>query len=170
MGVLVGEHGHAAVLRLDRVVGHPQAGVADLGAAVLVFAGPTAGRFEERLRAVRPDGVLALERVAVGLVAAGVNDLEVVDVAVGLVESPSPSKSLRSHWSKDLTSVGDLRVGAALGCWSSIHAFEAVADQVLAVPADDARTREAVAAAVAGLVVGHLDPVGDLAVDAVATR
>ena len=33
-----------------------------------------------------PDGVLALVRVAVGLVAAGVDDLEVVDVAVGLVE------------------------------------------------------------------------------------
>ena len=35
---------------------------------------------------MRPDGVLALLRVAVGLVAAGVDDLQVVDVAVGLVE------------------------------------------------------------------------------------
>ena len=36
--------------------------------------------------AVRPDGVLALVRVTVGLVATCVHDLQVVDVAVGLVE------------------------------------------------------------------------------------
>ena len=36
--------------------------------------------------AVGPDRVLALIPVPVGLVAAGVNDLEVVEVAVGLVE------------------------------------------------------------------------------------
>ena len=35
---------------------------------------------------MRPDRVLALLRVTVGLVAAGVDDLEVVDVTVGLVE------------------------------------------------------------------------------------
>ena len=40
----------------------------------------------EGLPAVAPDGVLAVDRVAVGLVAAGVDDLEAVDVAVGLVE------------------------------------------------------------------------------------
>ena len=85
VAVLVREHGQAAVLGLDRVVRDPQAGGADLGAAVLV-AGRALARVLERLPAVRPDGVLALERVAVGLVAAGVDDLEVVDVAVGLVE------------------------------------------------------------------------------------
>jgi hypothetical protein len=36
--------------------------------------------------AVAPDGVLAVDRVTIGLVAAGVHDLEVVDEAVGLVE------------------------------------------------------------------------------------
>src|SRR3546814_4544758 len=41
---------------------------------------------DEGVPAVAPDGVLALPGIAVGLVAAGVNDLEVVDVAVGLVE------------------------------------------------------------------------------------
>ena len=85
VGVLVGEHAHATVLRLDRVVGDPQAGVADLGAAVRVARRALAGVLEG-LPAVRPDGVLALDRVAVGLVAARVHDLEVVDVAVGLVE------------------------------------------------------------------------------------
>ena len=35
-----------------------------------------------------PDGVLTLLRIPVGLVAAGVHDLEVVEIAVGFVEVP----------------------------------------------------------------------------------
>ena len=45
VAVLVREHGQAAVLGLDRVVGDPEAGVADLHAAVLVAVRALAGRF-----------------------------------------------------------------------------------------------------------------------------
>ena len=82
---LVEEDAPAAVLRLDGVVADPDAGVADLGAAELVGR-RAGGAVLEGVPAVAPDRVLALVRVAVGLVAAGVDDLEVVDVAVGLVE------------------------------------------------------------------------------------
>ena len=85
VAVLVREDAEAAVLRLDRVVADPQAGVADLGAADRVVRRALAGVLEG-VPAVRPDRVLALLRVAVGLVATGVHDLEVVDVAVRLVE------------------------------------------------------------------------------------
>jgi hypothetical protein len=83
----VREHREAAVLRLDRVVRDPQAGGADLRAAVLVVGRTLlADQVLECLPAVRPDRVFALLGIAVGLVAAGVDDLEVVDVPVGLVE------------------------------------------------------------------------------------
>jgi hypothetical protein len=158
--VLVREHGHAAVLRLHRVVGDPDAGIADLRAAVLVLRrADLAGLVEIRLAAMRPDRVLALGRVAVGLVATGVDDLEVIDVAVGLVEVAVVVEVVAVPLIEGLHVLGDLRVGAALGVLVVNPRREAVADQVLAVRADDQRAREAVAAAVAGLVVGHLHPV-----------
>ena len=83
VAVLVVEDAPAAVLRLDRVVADPDAGVADLGAADRVVRPGRSGRGRcEGVPAVAPDGVLTLDRVTVGLVAAGVDDLEVVDVAV----------------------------------------------------------------------------------------
>jgi hypothetical protein len=53
------------------------------------------GRPRSRRSSDAPDGVLTLQRVAGRLVAARVDDLEVVDEAVGSEKTPSPSTSLR---------------------------------------------------------------------------
>ena len=84
---LVGEDAEAAVLRLGGVVADPEAGVADLDAAVLVAtAGPPLRVGVDR-PAVRPDR----RRGCAGLLAlTGVHGLEVVDVAVRLVEVAVP--------------------------------------------------------------------------------
>ena len=98
--VLVREDAEAAVLGLDGVVADPDAGrvVRDRRTAretppLPAFtppncespAGPPA-RGTLRVPAVAPDRVRALLRVAGRLVAAGVDDLEVIDEAVRLVE------------------------------------------------------------------------------------
>ena len=87
MAELVGEHAQATVLGLDGVVTDEVLGPTDLRAAAEVVDAPDAGAGGAVPRAdvpaVRPDGVL----VGAGLLAlAGVHGLEVVDVAVGLVE------------------------------------------------------------------------------------
>ena len=171
VAVLVREHRDAAVLRLDRVVGDPQAGVADLRAAVLVERGPAGpDQVLERLPAVRPDRVLALVRVAVGLVAAGVDDLEVVDVAVALVEVAVVVVVVAVPGVVGRELRGDLRVGGAGGLPAGDPGVDRVLDQEPRVAAHVGGAREAVAAAVARLVELDLDPVGDQAVDAVAAR
>ena len=91
MGELVREHAEAAILRLDGVVAEPEAGVADLGAAeqdVLAADSRTGLAEVERVDvpAVGPDGVRALCATTGILALTGVDRLEVVDVAIGLVE------------------------------------------------------------------------------------
>ena len=79
----------ATILRLDSVVADPEAEAVELGAAQRVLRGTlraTGSSWEERVPAVAPDRVLALPWIAVGLVATGVHDLEVVDVVVAFVE------------------------------------------------------------------------------------
>ncbi len=171
----MGDDAHAAVLRLHRVVADPHAAVPDLGAALLGLArtgDALVGLVDEA--AVGPDGVLALDRVTVGLVAAGVQDLEVVDVAVRLVEVAVVVGVVAVPLVERLE-LGDHRcLGPAGGELVGVPLVDTVADQVLAVVADDVRADvgigvvEVAGPAVAGLVVLHLDPVGDGAVDAVA--
>ena len=115
VAVLVGEDVRAAVLGLDRVVADPQAGVADLGTAALVRRRARRPVVLEGVPAVAPDGVLALLRVAVGLVATGVDDLEVVDVAVGLVEVAVTVEVVAVPLVVRRQVGLDLVVGAALG-------------------------------------------------------
>jgi hypothetical protein len=119
---------------------------------------------------VRPDGVLTLLRVTVGLVAAGVHDLEVVDVAVGLVEVAVAVEVVAVPLVERLQVGGDVGHGAA-GCdLLGVPLVQRVLQQEPGVAADGAGARETVAAAVARLVERHLHPVGDLTVDAVAAR
>ena len=87
MAELVREDAEAAVLGLGRVVADPDAGVTDLDATELVARGAgLAGVGGVGVPAVRPDGVGALGAAAGLLALTGVDRLEVVDVAVGLVE------------------------------------------------------------------------------------
>ena len=81
---------------------------------------------------MRPDRVLALVRVAVGLVAAGVDDLEVVDVAVGLVEVAVVVVVVAVPQVERLEVGGDLRVGLAGRLLVGDPRVERVLDQVLA--------------------------------------
>ena len=88
---LVAEHAHVAVLGVDRVVVRPDA-LALRALAVGArdhHAGPVAGAAAEVLvdvPRVRPDGVGELGAAAGRLVAAGVDEDDVVEVAVRLVE------------------------------------------------------------------------------------
>ena len=116
VAVLVDEDGDAAVLGLDRVVADPQAGVADLGAAALVASpGRSAGRSGRRTSGAIQMASSPWLRVAVGLVAAGVDDLEVVDVAVGLVEVAVAVVVVAVPLVVGRQVGLDLRVGAARG-------------------------------------------------------
>ena len=114
-----------------------------------------------------PDRVLAVDRVAVGLVAAGVDQLEVVDVAVGLVEVAVAVEVVAVPLVVGLEVGGDLRVAATLRLLVGDPRVRGVADERPHVAAHDAA---AVVAAVARLVVLHLDPVADGALDGVAAR
>jgi hypothetical protein len=114
-----------------------------------------------------PDGVLALLGVPVGLVAAGVDDLEVVDVAVGLVEVAVAVEVVPVVLVEALHVRLDLGGGAAGGLLVGDPLVGGVRDECPHVLAG-AGVVDVAVAAVAGLVVLHLDPVGDLAVDAVA--
>ena len=93
-----------------------------------------------------------------------------VDVAVGLVEVAVGVVVVAVPRVVGREVRGDLRVGAAGGLLAGDPGVDRVLDQRPRVRADVARAREAVAAAVARLVVLDLDPVGDQAVDAVAAR
>ena len=87
---LVCEHANAAVLRLDGVVADPACCCRRSGCRRIRNAaddlGPTAPDAAVGVRAVAPDGVGALGAAAGLLALAGVDRLEVVDVAVRLVE------------------------------------------------------------------------------------
>ena len=181
VAVLVGEHADAAVLRLHRVVADPDAGVADLAAAERVV-GRSAGADRGGLGvpAMRPDGVLALVRIAVGLVASGVHDLEVVDVAVGLVEVAVTVVVVAIPAVERLELLLDLGGRTTLLLLVVDPGVHGVLDEVPDVAAvgvlADGRVvaflavgDRVVAAAVTRLVVRHLDPVRDRSVDAVAT-
>ncbi len=168
VAVLVGEDAEAAVLRLDGVVADPDAGVADLRAAELVVLGAGgAGVGAEGVPAVGPDRVLALGAAAGGLVLTGVHDLEVVDVAVRLVEVAVAVEVV----AVPLVVLGevllDVGVGAAGLLLLGDPGVQAVADDV---PHARAVGVAAGVVAVTGLVVGDLDPVGDLTGDRVAAR
>ncbi len=177
VAVLVGDGAHAAVLGLHGVVADPQPAVGDLAAALLALC--RSGHALVALvdePAVGPDGVLALDLVTVGLVAAGVDDLEVVEVAVGLVEVAVTVDVVAVPLVERLELGHHGGLGAALRQLIGVPLVDGVADQVLAVVADDVGADvgvgvlEVARAAVAGLVVLHLHPVRDGAVDAVAAR
>src|SRR5690606_23002505 len=87
VAVLVGEDAEAAVLRFGGVVADPDAAVADRHTTHRVRGrSGVAFYVGEGVRAVGPDRVGALLASAGFLALAGVDRLEVVDVAVGLVE------------------------------------------------------------------------------------
>src|SRR6185436_20580369 len=153
---LVREHANAAVLRLDRVVADPDAGAADLDAAELVVArAGGSDQVVERIPAMRPDRVGAL-RAAAGLLAdAGVDRLEVVDIAVRLVEVavtvvvvPIPDVEL-------LQVLVDLRRRLARSDLPVVPGRERITDER---PDGRADVAPAQVRAVAGLVERDLDP------------
>ncbi|CAM5739221.1 hypothetical protein SALBM311S_07747 [Streptomyces alboniger] len=160
----MGEDAQTAVLRLDGVVADPDAGVADLGAAELVVLGAGgAGVGAEGEPAVGPDRVLALRAAARGLVLAGVHDLEVVDVTVGLVEVAVAVEVV----AVPLVELGQLGLDLGGGVTGVLALGDPGGD---AVPDRVPGGRIVLVGAVAGLVVGDLDPVGHLALDRVAAR
>ena len=173
---LVGEDAEPTVLGLDRVVvdpdtgrvvGHVSARDESIVAADVDADAVGAAELEVGLPAVAPDRVGALVGVARGLVATGVDDLEVVDDAVGLLEVAV---------AVDVVAVLD--VERLEVCRHLSHRLarlqlgvhpdgERIADEGLARGADDAA---AVVAAVERLVERHLDPLGHVSVDGVAAR
>src|SRR5690349_12035945 len=104
--VLVSEYAQTAVLRLNSVVIYPNTGgvvgdcdrgigrrttrpgiKASQGVKVAVYHRSIyTPRCEECIPAMAPDCIRALVRIASGLVATCMNNLEVVDVAIGLIE------------------------------------------------------------------------------------
>lgn len=88
VGVFVGKDAQSAVLRLDRVVANPDIRVADLEPAEQRTVGRTnhSNETEERVPAIAPDGVLALEAASGLLADSGMDRLHVVDVPIGFVE------------------------------------------------------------------------------------
>src|SRR5699024_3147656 len=163
---LVGEDAEAAVLRLGRVVTDPEAGVAQLDAALLVLLGAgLADVVAEGVPAVAPDGVLALGAAAGLLALTGVDRLEVVDVAVRLVEVAVtvvvvavPDVELREV-------VADLRVALALGLLVLVPGGGGVLDVVPVALGLAGAVPLLGVVAVAGLVVGHRHPVADVTID-----
>ncbi len=114
-----------------------------------------------------PDGVAALPRVTVRLVATCVDDLEVVDVAVRLGEVAVLVVVVAVLDVERLQVVLDLLHGLTV-VEALLHPQrEGVADQELRALAHDAA---AVVAAVASLVERNLDPLGHVTVDGVGTR
>ena len=109
---------------------------------------------------VAPDRVLALDRVAVGLVAAGVDDLEVVHVAVGLVEVAVTVEVVAVPLVEGRELGLDLLRRAAGSDLVVVPLVGSVTKELPGVGADGVIARVAVGTAVAGLVVAHLDPVG----------
>ena len=183
---LVGEDAQAAVLRLDGVVADPDAGRvvrdrvgrvralaegAGVGADVDTGQSTGAAGLEVAVPAVAPDGVGAVGRVTGRLVAARVDDLEVVDEAVGLVELAVTVDVVAVLVVEGPQVVLDLRHGLARLQLLVHPDGQRVAHQRLGRGAGGHRGSHrvaAVAAAVEGLVVGHLHPLGDVTVDRVA--
>ena len=171
MAVLVVEDRPATILRLDGVVADPEAEAVELGAAQRVLRGTlraTGSSWEERVPAVAPDRVLALPWIAVGLVATGVHDLEVVDVVVAFVEVAVAVMVVAVPDVERCKLRSDLGVGPACGLLVRYPLVHRVLDEEPGVRADAAAAGEAVAASVSCLVVADLHPVRDDAVDAVA--
>ncbi len=127
---LVREDAEAAVLRLGGVVADPDAGVADLGAAGLVVARTRrADAVGVGVPAVRPDRVGALGAAAGLLALTGVDGLEVVDVAVGLVEVAVAVVVVAVDLVEALEVVDDLGVGLALRLLVVVPGLAGVADE-----------------------------------------
>ena len=182
---LVREDTEPAVLGLDGVVVDPHAGrvvgdldvrpgrvghaaLADVDATDLRTADRTGAEgLDLRVPAVAPDGVGAVDRVAVGLVAARVHDLEVVDVAVRLVEVAVLVEVVAVLVVERLQVAPDL--GHRLtGRQLLLHPVrKTVADEEPGVVADDVAAE---VAAVARLVERHLHPLGDVTADGVAAH
>ena len=165
--VLVREHAEAAVLGLDRVVADPDAGRVVRDAAgrpprraaradVHARKATGAATLNRRVPAMAPDRVGALVRVARSLVAAGVDDLEVVDEAVRLVEVAVAVEVVAipdvERASGTSAICGDRLARGQLSLDPVRHR---VADQEPGVVADDAAAE---VTAVARLVERHLDP------------
>ncbi len=172
---LVREDAEAAVLRLHRVVADPDARrvVRDQRARDEPAAGADvdpcdpagAAGLEVRERPVAPDRVRALLRIARGLVAAGVDDLEVVDEAVRLVEVAVPVDVVAVLLVERLQVRDDLR-HLLPGVELLLHPHgKGVAHERARRRADDAA---AVVAAVERLVERHLHPRRHVARNAVA--
>src|SRR4029079_650304 len=86
---LVREHADATVLLADRVAADPDARATNLDATELVVArAGGSDQVVERIPAMRPNRVGALPAAARLLAYTGVDRLEVVDIAVRLVEVP----------------------------------------------------------------------------------
>ncbi len=186
MAELVGEDAQAAVLRLDGVVTDPDAGgvvrdrvgrvralaeAAAVGADVHTGQATGAAGLEVGVPAVAPDGVGAVGRVTGRLVAARVDDLEVVDEAVGLVEVAVPVDVVAVLLVEGPQVRLDLRHLLARLQLLVHPDGQRVAHQRLGRGAGGHRRSHrvaAVTAAVEGLVVGHLHPLGDVTVDRVA--
>ncbi len=181
----MGEHAQAAVLGLDGVVVHPDPGrvvrhldvrAGLVGDATHADLDATDGRaalgsgaegLDLGVPAVAPDGVVAVDRVAVGGVLAGVDDLEVVDVAVRLLEVAVAVEVVAVELVERPEVPAHLPEGpvvAVVGHLRVDPVGQRVTDQE---PGVAARHATAVVAAVAGLVEGDLHPLGDGAVDAV---
>src|SRR5690349_11146954 len=87
MAELMRENADAAVLRLHLIVADPEVAISDLDAAELVEGGTSAAnQVEEGEPAMAPDGVFALRATTSLLALASMDRLEVIDVAVRLVE------------------------------------------------------------------------------------
>ncbi len=163
---LVREHADAAVLRLDRVVAHPVAAAADPETAAAVVGGTgDADVGVERVPAVAPDGVRALRAAARFLALTGVDRLEVVDVAVRLVEVPVAVVVVAIPHVELRQVVVDLLRRAPGRDLAVVPGGQRVAHEQPRARADDAA---AVVGAVVGLVERHPHPVGHRTVHRVA--
>ncbi len=134
MAELVGEDADAAVLGLDGVVADPVVAAADRHAAERVRPAPsTSGPCAPGsvgIRAVAPDGVGALGTAAGLLALAGMHRLEVVDVAVRLVEVavavvvvaiPDVERREERVRSRGVMPLGELARRTTLSAWSSMN-------------------------------------------------
>src|SRR4029453_8488825 len=165
MSELMREDANAAVLRLDGVVADPvlaSAGPADVQATKrhYVAVNRWAGRAlcaSVRIRAVAPDCVGALRATARLFAFAGVDGLEVVDVAVGLVEIAVAVVVIATP-NVELGQPGIGRCDTAL-CGDKLG--PPGAGLIRQEPTDIASAHDAAAvvAAVGSLVEGNLDPV-----------
>jgi hypothetical protein len=156
---LVAEHADAAVFGLGGVVADPHAAVAQRGAGLRVVV--RSGLVGDGVGTVRPDGVGALGTAAGLLALTGVDDLDVVDVAVGLVEV-AVAVVVVAVLLVELGQVLLDLVGALTG-------GDLVVVPGLHTVLDEGRVALVLVTvvAVARLVVGHRDPVLHLAVHGV---